>query len=195
MNAVAWSITTRAAPMTDLIRSVALRLFVEKGFQSVSLRTIADEVGIQPGSLYNHMESKQALLLEFVEELEFGLLHAVTQGSGRDKADVALDRYVDRYVRFSLAHRELHTLARRETCCLEREQRQVVQRLRGQQIRYLERILALGQAQGCFAVEDVSTVVRAVLAVLDGCVEEGHRGDVDALVGRLQTLIRKCLAL
>ncbi|HOO75670.1 MAG TPA: TetR/AcrR family transcriptional regulator, partial [Tepiditoga sp.] len=48
-------------------------LFSEKGFDSVSMREIADSVGIRASSIYNHFKSKENILDEifnyFVSEL------------------------------------------------------------------------------------------------------------------------------
>src|SRR5204863_7239531 len=49
------------------IRSVALDLFYKRGFQATTLRDIAAKVGIQVGSLYNHIASKGELLFEIME--------------------------------------------------------------------------------------------------------------------------------
>ena len=46
----------------------ALELFAERGFSRVGMRDLAAHMGIAAGSLYNHNESKEALLFEFIEE-------------------------------------------------------------------------------------------------------------------------------
>ncbi len=46
----------------DRILSVAAELFVAKGYDGTSLRTIGDAVGMQPASIYHHFESKDHLL-------------------------------------------------------------------------------------------------------------------------------------
>ncbi len=46
------------------IFNTSLRLFALNGFENVSLRTIADEVGIKAASIYNHYKSKDMLLCE-----------------------------------------------------------------------------------------------------------------------------------
>jgi AcrR family transcriptional regulator len=49
------------------VRAAALRLFRDKGYHATSMRDIADEVGINKGSLYSHIRSKEDLLIPFFE--------------------------------------------------------------------------------------------------------------------------------
>ncbi len=51
----------------EKILNAALTLFSEKGYNAVSVRHIAAEVGIKASSLYNHFENKQDILHELVE--------------------------------------------------------------------------------------------------------------------------------
>ena len=46
------------------IRDAGLRLIYRHGYEVMSLRQLAREVGIQAGSLYNHISTKQQLLFE-----------------------------------------------------------------------------------------------------------------------------------
>jgi TetR/AcrR family transcriptional regulator, cholesterol catabolism regulator len=57
----------------DLI-SAATRVFAEKGYSAASLRDIATAAGIQRGSVYHHVASKEELLLQ-------GLLPALEQAT------------------------------------------------------------------------------------------------------------------
>jgi AcrR family transcriptional regulator len=50
-------------------RHFALSLFAIKGYSNVGMRELASALGIGCGSIYNHIESKEALLYEFFEEL------------------------------------------------------------------------------------------------------------------------------
>ncbi|QHG65204.2 TetR/AcrR family transcriptional regulator [Pseudomonas putida] len=59
----------------DLIREAACTLFCQSGYKGMGMRRLAAAVGIQVGSLYNHIESKQALLYELISEYEMHLLH------------------------------------------------------------------------------------------------------------------------
>jgi TetR/AcrR family transcriptional regulator, cholesterol catabolism regulator len=51
----------------ELITNVAVRLFSEQGYNGTTMRDIAKEVGILPGSLYAHIDSKEAMLLNIVQ--------------------------------------------------------------------------------------------------------------------------------
>ncbi len=51
----------------ELTRQAA-RLFAEKGYHGTSIGDLAEAMGVQKGSLYAHMESKQDLLYETLRE-------------------------------------------------------------------------------------------------------------------------------
>ena len=51
----------------EKIFDVALDLFSKKGYDSVSLREIAEEVGIKKSSIYSHYPSKKAILMDIFE--------------------------------------------------------------------------------------------------------------------------------
>ena len=53
----------------ERIFDVSLDLFSKKGYDSVSLREIADEVGIKKSSIYSHYSSKEAILMDIFEYL------------------------------------------------------------------------------------------------------------------------------
>jgi AcrR family transcriptional regulator len=52
----------------DVIADVAVRLFGEHGYTGTTMRDIAEAVGVLPGSLYAHIDSKETLLLDIVKE-------------------------------------------------------------------------------------------------------------------------------
>jgi AcrR family transcriptional regulator len=58
-------------------RRRALELFQERSFSQVSMRELAAHVGISPGAIYHHVESKEALLFEWLMELYQALLSHV----------------------------------------------------------------------------------------------------------------------
>lgn len=50
------------------ILNAAMRLFGKQGYTGTSIRDLANEVGVLPGSLYAHIQSKEALLVEIVAD-------------------------------------------------------------------------------------------------------------------------------
>lgn len=64
MNA---TVTQQGTGPRDAIRSHAIHLFGKQGYTGTSMRDIAGAVGVLPGSLYAHIDSKEALLVEIVD--------------------------------------------------------------------------------------------------------------------------------
>lgn len=54
----------------DKIFDTALDLFSKKGYDSVSVRTIASEVGIKESSIYNHYSNKKDILMSILNYFE-----------------------------------------------------------------------------------------------------------------------------
>ena len=55
-------------PVTaEVVKATAIRLFSERGYPVIGMRDLSEAVGILPGSLYAHIESKEALLLDIVK--------------------------------------------------------------------------------------------------------------------------------
>jgi len=52
----------------ESILDAAVRLFGKQGYTGTSMRDIANAVGVLPGSLYAHISSKEALLVEIVDD-------------------------------------------------------------------------------------------------------------------------------
>lgn len=50
----------------DLIINTAAKMFREKGFAASSMRDLAEKIGIEAASLYNHIQSKAQILEEII---------------------------------------------------------------------------------------------------------------------------------
>lgn len=61
------------------MRAAALRLFKEKGYHATSMRDIANAVGINKGSLYSYIKSKEDLLIPVFEQAQGVLLVELEQ--------------------------------------------------------------------------------------------------------------------
>lgn len=177
------------APLSphEQIRTTAVHLFVEYGFQSVSLRQLATAVGMQAGSLYNHIESKAALLFELIEEYETNMLQ-VLPGKLMILCDPlkALNAFIKSHVAFTVEHRQRWLLARLEYRCLTACQQKSVQALRDETAERLGAILQAGMDQERFMKVPIKTMVPCMLAMLNEISSwhsPGHTPSLTATVG------------
>lgn len=70
---------TAAPGREDQVRAAALRLFKEKGYHATSMRDIAEAVGINKGSLYSYIKSKEDLLIPVFEQAQGVLLRQIEE--------------------------------------------------------------------------------------------------------------------
>jgi TetR/AcrR family transcriptional regulator, cholesterol catabolism regulator len=61
----------------EAIMDAAVHLFGKQGFSGTSMRDIANAVGVLPGSLYAHIASKEAMLVDIVDDGIHRFLDAV----------------------------------------------------------------------------------------------------------------------
>ena len=124
---------------TELTRQAA-RLFAEKGYHGTSIGDLADALGVQKGSLYHHIESKQDLLYETMQE-GAGAFHAALDAIPEDAAATEKIRLALRgHLRVVAEQLDVATVFVREWRYLEGERRDEIVRERR---RYEERFRAL----------------------------------------------------
>lgn len=173
----------------QLLRQVALELFVEQGFHCVSLRQLAAALRLQAGSLYNHIESKQALLFELIEEHESDLLELLaTHASRRTHSPQRLETCVRLYLQFNCQHEQRHALARLEFRSLSDEQKLSVAQLRKAQTQHLESILARCD----LPPRECTPMALGLQALLDGAVThypEGARPPLNKLAALFSRML------
>ncbi len=92
--------TTVRSPRRHEMVHAAARLFSERGYHGTSIQRLADALGLQKGSLYSHIGSKQELLFDVVEEGAERFL------AGAEEAAAAEGSAADRLKRFLVAHVE-----------------------------------------------------------------------------------------
>lgn len=109
----------------------ALEPFAERGFSRVGMRDLAAHMGIAAGSLYNHIESKEALLFEFIEELYEELLLSAHQASRQAvTASARLQALIEAHLRLHAKMGAHFRLAEYESHCLASEQQTRIRELR-----------------------------------------------------------------
>jgi AcrR family transcriptional regulator len=153
----------------EAIRKAGLRLIYEHGYEAMSLRQLAAEVGIQPGSLYNHINTKQDLLFDLVQEHVKELLRQLDLAlEGKDHPASRLRAFVAFHVTYHMTRKREVFIANSELRSLEPKHYEAVVALRSAYEQRLSDILADGVAEGVFEVVDNQVATFAILALLTG---------------------------
>ncbi|CAG8864299.1 TetR/AcrR family transcriptional regulator [Pseudomonas fluorescens] len=173
----------------QLLRQMALELFAEHGFQGVSLRRLAAVLPVQAGSLYNYIESKQALLFELIEEHENNLRELLqTEVPRQAEGLLQLETYVRMHLQFNCLHDQRHTLVRLEFHSLSLEQRDNIERLRNARVRHLEYILG----RCALPASERTRIALGMQVLLDGVVAgypNGGRPPLENLAALFSSLV------
>ena len=179
-----------SARRSELTRQAA-RLFAERGYHGTSIGDLAEALGVQKGSLYAHITSKQDLLYETMRD-GAAAFHAALDGiderlSATEKIRLALRAHL-RVVADQL---DVATVFVREWRYLEGERRDEVL---GERRRYEERWRALfreGRELGELRTDlDESTAALLALSAANWAytwLEPGR--DTDALADRFWRLL------
>ncbi|HEY0879003.1 MAG TPA: TetR/AcrR family transcriptional regulator [Zeimonas sp.] len=181
----------------EAIRQAAIALIAERGFEAMTLRQLAERVGVQPGSLYRYFPSKNRMLVELmVEHLEFLL-----DGWQREEPDACepgalLRAFVDFHIRSHMLRRREVFVANMELRSLASADRRRVVALRRRYEDILAGILHAGVASGVFRVPDPRIATFAVLAMLTGVGawfnDTGRIGKRD-LIDQYTQLVLQCV--
>ncbi|AVN42066.1 TPA: TetR/AcrR family transcriptional regulator [Pseudomonas aeruginosa] len=151
----------------QLVRQVALTLFSELGFHNVSLRKLASALGMQPGSLYHHIEGKQELLFELIDEYETDLLDAIkidlpTGGS----PDHKLSAYIHSYFSFNASNLQRCSIAQLEFRNLNQNQQKVIEATRAEYASLLDGIIQYGIRTQSFSPIFPQAITHLILSML-----------------------------
>jgi len=153
----------------EAIRKAGLRLIFEHGYEAMSLRQLAAEVGIQAGSLYNHISTKQELLFDLIQDHINELLRQLDRAlAGKDEPVEKLRAFVAFHVTYHMSRKREVFIANSELRSLEPRNYEAIVALRGAYEQRLAAILADGAEQGAFEVVDVQVATFAIIALLTG---------------------------
>ncbi|AUM74134.1 TetR/AcrR family transcriptional regulator [Paracoccus jeotgali] len=183
---------SRADITGPLIRDAARSLFARHGYAAVSMRQIAQAVGVQAGTLYAYTADKQALLADLLSDHMTLLLE-----SWQDDPAAAVTARLDAFVRFhidtSLDHADGVFLSYMELRSLTPDNHARIAALRRRYENGLQNILDDGVAAGVLRVDDTRLATMALIAMLTGVTNwyrSGGRLDRQALYRHYGALVR-----
>jgi len=153
----------------EAIRKAGLRLIFEHGYAAMSLRDLAAEVGIQVGSLYNHINTKQELLFDLVQDHVNELLRQLDLAlEDKNGPEEKLRAFVAFHVTYHMNRKREVFIANSELRSLEPKNYHAIVALRSAYEQRLAGILAEGVSEGVFEVVDIQVATFAIIALLTG---------------------------
>jgi AcrR family transcriptional regulator len=153
------------------IRAAAAVLIARHGYEAMSMRQLAEEVGVQAAALYRYFPTKEDLLFtlmrEHMEELAaaWDAVRATT-----DDPAARLSAYVGNHIRFHVARRHSTQLSNLELRSLSKERLSAILKLRTAYEKELRAILREGAERGVFAVDDVQFTAMAIIQMVTGVI-------------------------
>jgi AcrR family transcriptional regulator len=151
------------------IRKAGLELIFRHGYEAMTLRQLAAEVGLQQASLYNHIQTKQDLLFELIKTHMDALLAAlaeVMRYSGTPTEQ--LRRFVDFHVTYHVERKQEVFISYSELRSLSPDHYAVVIKMREAYEQVLIKVLRDGTMAGDFTVSDPKITAYGILAMLSG---------------------------
>ena len=160
------------------ILKAAKRLFIERGFKSVTVANIAEKAELSKGAIYLYFSSKEEIyaqiLLTDIEHFH-GEISQIFNG-GKSAADILLD-FADAYIDIFLKEREqfrilMNFMLQADNLNLSRETRKRIISEMNRTISLIEKILQYGVDSGELTLEkqDIRKMRNALWGLLNGII-------------------------
>jgi len=165
----------KSSPRKEVILSKAAWLFREKGYNATSMRDLAEEVGVEAASLYNHINSKSEILQEICFKVANRFMSHIEQVTQQDQPAI---KKLDAILRFHIRNMlELYE----EVYVSDREWKHLAEpylfNFQNQRRVYRQRIASIieeGIQKGEIKQIDAPTAVLIILHAVSG-IESWHR--------------------
>jgi AcrR family transcriptional regulator len=153
------------------LREAAVSLMARYGYEAVSMRQLAAEVGVQAAALYRYFPTKEDLLFTLMREHMEGLIEAWDHASPPAAGPAErLAAFVGNHIRFHVARRHSTHVSNMELRSLSRENLTHILRLRTAYEKELRHILRDGAEAGVFLIDDVAMTAMAILQMVTGVI-------------------------
>lgn len=177
----------------EVILREAAGLFRRQGFRAASMRELADRLGVEAASLYNHIDSKNELLqticlktgTAFID-MQQTLLHE------KDGSDIRLEKIIRAHIRFMISAYDEVYVANHEWKHLPEPALGEFLKLRRQYEQELAKLIDTGIRTGVFQSVQPQIAVLTILSALRG-IEFWHRNNKNISPQQLEDEMLKLL--
>ena len=153
------------------IRDAAVNLIARYGYEAVSMRQLAAEVGVQPAALYRYFPTKEDLLYDLMTAHMNALVASwETARPATGDATALLAAFVRNHIDFHVERRQTTHVNNMELRSLSRDRLSTILRLRAGYEKELRQILRQGADAGLFTVEDVTLTAMAIIQMVTGVI-------------------------
>jgi AcrR family transcriptional regulator len=153
------------------IRDAAIDLIARHGYEAVSMRRLAAEVGVQAAALYRYFPTKEELLYSLLETHMRDLAASWEEARPATANPAArLATFVDHHIRFHIARRHATHVSNMELRSLSKANLTAILKLRTAYEKELRTILREGTDAGGFTVGDAGLTAMAILQMITGVI-------------------------
>lgn len=159
-------VSADAASKNEKIFAEAVRIFREKGYHATSVQDIADAVGLQKGSLYHYISSKEELLFKIFERSTGALTRELeTIVASSDPPTEKLHRAIEAHLIALCEQLDIYTVYLSERRVLSGRTHAKVRAEGERHARLLERIIQQGMTAKDFRAVDSKMTAHAILGM------------------------------
>lgn len=146
-------------------------LFHERGYDGTSMKDIADRVGVTAAGLYWHFDSKEAILVTYLESELERLVSAGQEALSSDDPEDQLREFTRRHVVFQIEHTDTTVVfesmvygANQLRRAMPEDQARLIE-LERAHFNTLRNILDAGISRGTFAIENTNVAAFAIIGM------------------------------
>ncbi|MEI9428831.1 TetR/AcrR family transcriptional regulator [Mesorhizobium sp. Cs1299R1N3] len=153
------------------VREAAVNLIARYGYEAMSMRQLAAEVGVQAAALYRYFPTKEDLLFTLMCDHMQGLREAWehSRPAGADPAR-QLAAYVRNHIAFHIGRRHATHVSNMELRSLSPDRLTQILRMRTAYEKELRSILRDGAEAGIFGIEDTGLTAMALIQMMTGVI-------------------------
>ncbi|MDX8451864.1 TetR/AcrR family transcriptional regulator [Mesorhizobium sp. VK9D] len=153
------------------VREAAVSLIARLGYEAMSMRQLAAEVGVQAAALYRYFPTKEDLLFTLMREHMEGLLAAWSAARPAAADPVSrLAAYVENHIAFHIERRHATHVSNMELRSLSHERLTQVLKMRTAYEKELRTILRDGAEAGMFSIDDTGLTAMALIQMMTGVI-------------------------
>ncbi len=150
----------------DLIVKTAAKLIRERGFVAMSMRDLADEMGIKAASIYNHVSSKNQILELIILQLAEEFIHHINQLNQAPQASKQIKEIIQHHIDLAIERPNSIAVLNNDWIHLEAEKLKLFKSMRKQYEDQLRLIIEQGVLEKEFKNIHSEIILFSLLSTL-----------------------------